>query len=128
MAIVYQASDGRWLVFSNNVKSNYFNTESEAMIMSEKIKFAEEVQAFSNEFSLLIEKVLTFQSVFAHREYGSGQADEMTNVDLVSLGITAAEVFAFITPYCPEISNFMNNLPVVQGDYSATLNKLRTDI
>lgn len=127
MATVYQASDGQWIVYNNGIKT-YFANEAEAMIMSEKIKFAEEVQAFSNEFSALVEKTPMFQSVYADREYGSGLADEILDADIESLGITAVELAAFITPFANQLFNFMNNLTVTAGDFSVTLNKLRTDI
>lgn len=96
--------------------------------MSEKIKFAESVQDFSIAISLLIEQLPKFQSVYADREYGSGGADEITDADLESLGITAVELAAFITPLALQLVNFVSNQPVTQGDYSVTLNKLRTDV
>ncbi len=96
--------------------------------MSDKITFAEEVQAFSTQFSALVEKVAVFQSVYADRFYGSGGADEILDTNIESLGITAAELASFITPFAGQLFNFMNNLTVTEGDFSVTLNRLRTDI
>lgn len=127
MSRVYQATDGQWIVYNNGIKT-YFTTRMEAEIMNGKITYAERVQAFSTTISQLVEQLPKFQSVYADREYGSGDADEITDADLASLGITAAELAAFITPFAPQLINFMNNLAVAQGDYSVTLNKLRTDL
>ncbi len=96
--------------------------------MSEKIKYAKSVQDFSIAISLLIEQLPKFQSVYADRGYGSGGTDEITDVDIESLGITSAELAAFVTPFALQLANFVTNQPVAQGDYSVTLNKLRTDI
>lgn len=127
MSRVYQATDGQWIVYNNGIK-RYFATRMEAEIMSEKITYVESVQDFSTAISQLIEQLSAFQSVYADRGYGLGGADEITDTDLESLGITAAELAAFITPFAPQLVNFANNLAVTTGDYSVTLNKLRTDI
>lgn len=129
MATVYRAADDRWIVFNNGVKSDYFNTESEAQNMSEKITFAEEVQKFNTEFSLLIEKLPTFQKVWSDREYLSGAGDlAITDADLESLGITKAQLTAFISPFAVQLQNFTGNNAVTQDDYAAVLSALRTDV
>lgn len=129
MARVYKAADGRWLVISNDIKSGYFNTEGEAMNMSDKLTFATEVQEFSTAISLLVEKLPTFQKVWADREYLSGtDGKAITDADLESLGITKAQLTAFITPFAEELQDFVGNEPVTQGDYAATLSALRTDV
>jgi hypothetical protein len=128
MTQVYQAGDGRWLVFNNGIKT-YFTLESEARNMSEKLTFATEVQEFCTQISLLAEKLPTFQKVWADREYLSGaDGKAITDQDLVSLGITKAQLTAFITPFAEEFEDFLGNQPVTQGDYAATLSALRTDV
>lgn len=97
--------------------------------MSEKLTFATEVQEFSTAISLLVEKLPTFQKVWADREYLSGAGDKaITDADLESLGITKAQLTAFITPFASELQDFVDNQPVTQGDYAATLSALRTDV
>ncbi len=126
---VYQAADGRWLVIHNDIKSGYFTLESEAQNMSDKLTFASEVQEFSTALSLLVEKLPTFQKVWADREYLSGAGDKaITDTDLESLGITKAQLAAFITPFSEELQDFVGNQPVTQADYAATLSALRTDV
>lgn len=123
---VYQSEDGQWIVYNNGIKT-YFATQSEALIMSEKIKFAEEVQAFVNAFTSLEEDAPSFQGVWGDREYLIGtDGKAITDPDIESLGITKDELTAFIA-FVPQLYNFMHNLPIVVGDYSATMNKLRTD-
>jgi hypothetical protein len=125
---VYQSSDGQWIVFNNGIKT-FFIDESEAINMSEKIKFATEVQEFSTTIALLVEKLDTFQSVWASREYLAGAGDlAITDGDLQSLGITKAELTAFINPFAIQLANFFGNQPVTQADYQSTIDKLRTDI
>jgi len=126
---VYQAGDGRWLVINNGIKSRYFATQMEAQAMNDKLTFATEAKEFSTAISLLAEKLPTFQKVWADREYLSGADDKaITDEDLEGLGITKAELTAFITPFALQLQNFVGNQPVTQGDYAATLSKLRTDV
>ncbi|MHC4687507.1 MAG: hypothetical protein ACYTEW_24845 [Planctomycetota bacterium] len=125
---VYQSGDGQWIVFNNGIKT-FFSDESEAINMSEKIKFATEVQEFSTAIALLAEKLDTFQSVWASREYLAGAGDlAITDGDLQSLGITKAQLTAFINPFAVQLANLFGNQPVAQGDYQATIDKLRTDV
>lgn len=95
--------------------------------MNEKVRFAEKVQAFVNTFCALEEDAPSFQSVWDDREYLSGtDGKAITDTDIESLGITKDELTAFIT-FVPQLFNFMHNLAITGGDYSATMNKLRTD-
>jgi hypothetical protein len=125
---VYQSANGQWIVFSNGIKT-FFSDESEAINMSEKIKFATEVQEFSTAIALLAEKLDTFQSVWASREYLAGAGDlAITDGDIQSLGITKAQLTAFINPFAVQLANLFGNQPVTQGDYQATIDQLRTDV
>ncbi len=127
MTRVYQAADGRWLVFSNGVKSIYFNTESEAQIMADKIKFANQTQAFCTSLATLFKNAKDLDGVYFSEGFDGGGSDPITDADLVSLGITAAEVSATDT-MLQQITNFQNNIAVVTGDYKVTVNAMRTDM
>jgi hypothetical protein len=48
---VYQATDLRWIVFSNGIKSDYFNTESEAQNMATKLTWAGKAQTDATELA-----------------------------------------------------------------------------
>ncbi len=128
MATVYQSADGQWIVFNNDIKT-FFATQPEAITMSEKIKFAEEVQEFSTAFALLVEKLPTFQKVWSDREYLSGTGDlAIIDADIESLGITKAQLTAFISPFVEQLQNFNGNLSVTTNDYAAVISALRTDL
>lgn len=127
MAQVYQAADGQWIVYNNGIK-RYFATQMEAEIMDRKLKFATEVQDFSREFSLMVERAPAFKDIWDDREYLAGADNKaIIDADVESLGITAAQLASFIS-FTPQLLNLMGNLAVTTGDYSATLNKLRDDM
>lgn len=126
MTRVYQAADGRWLVFNNGVKSIYFNTESEAEDMADKIKFANQAQAFCTSLATLFKNAKDLDGVYFSEGFDGAGSDPITDADLVSLGITAAEVSATDT-MLQQITNFQNNIAVVTADYKATVNAMRTD-
>lgn len=68
-----------------------------------------------------------FETYF-DRGYNGGGANPLVDNDIpVELGITAAEIAAFIT-LAENVGNFVENRAVFQSDYGATLNKLRVDI
>ena len=128
MVRVYKSADTQWIVVNNGIKT-FFATQPEAVTMSEKIDFAKEVQEFSTTFALLAEKLPSFQKVWADREYLSGAGDlAIIDEDIESLGITKAQLTAFISPFAVQLENFVGDQPVTKADYAATLSALRTDL
>lgn len=127
MSQVYQAADGRWIVFNNGIKSDYFILESEAQNMATKLTFAEQIQGGATTFAQLGDKLADLESVYFDRGYDAGGVDPIADDDIVSLNITAAQLGAFIT-FAQQVKNFLNNLAVAQADYDATLNAVRTDM
>jgi len=63
---------------------------------------------------------------YSDSAYGSLGADEIVDADFTALGydMSAAEFTDLITLFT-QFNNFTGNQPVVQGDYMATLNKIR---
>lgn len=127
MVRVYQAADGRWVVFNNDTKSDYFTLESEAQDMATKLTFAEQAQVEATSFAQLGDKLADVESVYFDRGYDAGGANPIIDADIVSLNITAVQLAAFIT-LAQQVSNFLGNLAVTQADYDVTLNVIRTDI
>ncbi len=123
---VYQASDGRWLIYNNGVKSQYFSLESEAQEMATKLNFAEQAQTEATIMGQLSDKLASLYSVYFDRGYDSGPG-AITDVDIASLGITAAQLGLMMT-LAEQIANFLGNVAVTPGDYDSTLNVMRTDI
>lgn len=127
MATVYQAADGRWIVFNNGIKSGYFSLESEAQNMATKITFAEQAQGMATSLAQLGDNLSDLESVYFDRGYNSGGADQIVDGDIVSLDITATQLGALVT-LAQQLSNFLGNASVTTADYDATLNVVRTDI
>jgi len=124
---VYQAADGRWIVFSNGIKSDYFGTKGEALKMANKIEFAKKVQAISTTIAQLYLDTKDLDSVYFTQSFDGSGADPIIDADIASLGITAAEVAAGDTLF-QQIQNLRNNAAVTAGDYQSTVNALRDDL
>lgn len=127
MARVYRATDGRWIVFNNGIKSGYFTLESEAISMANKIEFAKKCQVANTIVAQLFLDTKDLDGVYFDEGFDGAGSDPIINDDLVSLGITAAELSLGITLF-QQIQNLRNNDPVTTGDYQATVNALRSDL
>jgi len=124
---VYQATDGRWIVFSNGIKSDYFTLESEAQDMATKLTWAGQAQADSTTLAQISDALANLESVYFDRGYNSGGSNPITNDDVSSLNITAADLASLIT-LIQQLNNFLGNSAVTTGDYDATLSTVRTDV
>jgi 23S rRNA maturation mini-RNase III len=124
---VYQAADDRWLVFHNEIKSDYFTLESEAQDMATKLTWAGQAQAQATTLAQIGDQLANLETVYFDRGYDGGGSNPITNDDVVSLNITAADLAALIT-LIQQLNNFLGNSAVTTGDYDATLNTVRTDV
>lgn len=123
---VYQSSDGRWIFF-DGVDKRYFNTEREAVQMSSKQEYAKAVQAVATDYARVADRMADLHSVYFDRGYGEGGANEITDADLESLGITVVNLSGFIA-VAEQTDKLLNSQATTPGDYDSTLNKLRTDV
>jgi len=123
---IYQSSDGDWIVFDGTEK-NFFSTEEEAQDMASKLTFATQAQTSATSLSDVSDKLADLYSVYFDRGYNSGGSNPITNDDVASLGITAAQLGDMMT-LAQQFANFLGNSAVTTGDYDATLNAIRTDI
>jgi hypothetical protein len=124
---VYQATDGRWIVFNNGIKSDYFINEEDAVNMATKITFGTQAQLDATTLAQVADKLANLESVYFDRGYNGGGSDPIADVDVESLGITAADLAALIT-LIQQFNNFLGNVAVTSGDYDATLNTIRNDV
>ena len=120
---IYKAEDGRWIVYNNGIKSIYFDTEAEALEMSEKIQFAERTMALSKALIDVIKELPTIEKIWALEGYLAGMSDE----DIESTGKTKAEVTAFVT-FSENFTKFLKgatgaDAPTV-AEYQDTLYRL----
>jgi len=92
-----------------------------------KITFTTKFQDAVTQLAQLLSSLDAFWTTYYKREYNTGAANEITNVDIEALEITAADIAAAIT-LVEQLRNFRDNQPVLQGDYAATLAKVRRDV
>ncbi len=127
MVLVYQAADDQWVVLSNGIKIYFaINNESEARNMADKITFAEKAQDISTRLAILVDEGTNLRTVYFDRVYNTG-GTAIIDADIVSLGITAANISSFIT-LVEQLQNFVDFLTVTEADYDTTLNAMRTDV
>ncbi len=88
--------------------------------MSDKLRFTTEAQAAASIVSKLADTVLALRDVWWDRAYNSGGADELTDADVESLGVTAADVTGMIT--------FADALETFLVANRAYLSKMRNDL
>jgi hypothetical protein len=124
---VYQATDGRWIVFNNGIKSGYFINEGDAQNMATKITWSTQAQADATTLAQVADKLANLETVYFDRGYDSGGGDPIVDGDVVSLGITAAQLGSLIT-LIQQLNNFLGNSAVTAADYDSTLNAVRKDV
>lgn len=124
---VYQAADGRWIVFNNGIKSNYFTLEEDAQNMATKITWATQAQVEATTMAQIADRLANLETVYFDRGYNSGGGDDIVDSDVVSLNITAADLASLVT-LIQQFNNFLGNLAVIAGDYDSTLNTVRIDV
>lgn len=124
---VYQAADGRWLVIHNDIKSDYFDTREEAETMATKLTWATQAQTDATTLAQVADRLANLETVYFDRGYNGGGANPIGDGDVVSLGVTAAQLANLIT-LVQQLNNFMGNSAVTAADYDSTLNAVRSDV
>lgn len=128
---IYQAGNDKWIVFSNGIKSDYFNTEAEARNMADKIKFTEQAQDWCTRLAVLFKEAPDLEGVYFDEGFNDVGSDPITDDDIEDpLGVTADNVEAFIT-VAQQLQKFDigdGGDPVVTLNYGASVNAMRTDV
>lgn len=95
--------------------------------MSDKLRYAGTIQ---NKANIIVQLQADCKAIFEtyfDRGYNVGGAAPITDEDLATLGLTAADVSGFIT-FAENFGKMLDNQAVFQSDYSQTMNKIRSDI
>lgn len=96
--------------------------------MTKKTDFVVAAQEASTVLAKLAPKFQMLFEAYFDRGYNGGGANPLLEADIpAELGVTAADVAAFIT-LAENVGKFLNNQAAFQSDYQSTLNKVRTDI
>lgn len=88
--------------------------------MANKQHYARQAQQMAASFSALADDIVSLESIWWDRGYNSGGADELTDADVESLGITAADVVGMIT--------FAGALETFMAANRGYLSKMRNDL
>ena len=88
--------------------------------MSNKTQYASRAQDMASIFSNLSDDIAALQAVWFDRGYNGGGADELTDADVESLGITADVVTGIIT--------FAGALETFMAANRGYLSKMRNDL
>jgi hypothetical protein len=65
--------------------------------MSDKAQYTRRARDMAAIFSNLADDIITLQNVWWDRGYNDGGADELADIDVQELGVTAADVTGMIT-------------------------------
>jgi hypothetical protein len=95
--------------------------------MASKITFTQQAQDTVTNIGKAMQVAEDLSKTYFDRGYNSGGSNPIIDSDVNQLGITAANVASFIT-LAQQLINLFGNVSVTQGDYKATLNKMRTDL
>jgi hypothetical protein len=129
MATIYQSSDGQWIVFVGGVKT-FFATQEEAISMADKVKYSKQAQDWCTRLAALFREAPDLEGVYFDEGFDVAGIDPITDGDIEDLGITAANVGAFIT-VAQQLQKFDigdGGDPVTTANYGASVNAMRTDV
>lgn len=83
------------------------------------------LEVANNTAKQVMDKVQTIESVYFDKGYDGAGSNPIIDGDLTNFnGLTAAQIASNITAF-QQLNNFFQNIAVVQGDYSVTLNAVR---
>ncbi len=89
-----------------------------------KLGFAATAKLVASTLSDVAAQTKALADTWDDRFYGPGAANEVTDQDLLDLGIKADDVYAFVI-FCTQFQTFMNGGTPTPADYGGTINRLR---
>ncbi len=95
--------------------------------MSKKVEFTKKLQEVCSQLGQVADIADSLEELYFDRTYNSGGADAITDADISSTGLTAAQVGAIIT-LLQQFQNFVGNSAVTTADYLSTINIARDEL
>lgn len=95
--------------------------------MSRKLSFTQNLQGKISALAGAADELKNLYDLYFDRGYNSGGSDPIVDGDITDTEITASDVAAAIT-FIENFDKLLNNQDPTNGDYDATLNKVRSDI
>ena len=92
---------------------------------SAKFDFGSTTQQLTTTVIEAIDAGSDLEKIWADRGYASGAGNTITDEDLTGLNITADQLTSMMTAFI-QLRNYVDNLAVIQGDYRASFNAVRT--
>ena len=89
----------------------------------DKQNFGSEIRRNAGDFLTMYNQGAAMVKAYFDNGFGSGGAKEITDLDLEPVGITAAELTAYIT-FLQQLDNLFNNGAVTQSQYSVSVNNV----
>lgn len=112
----------QWALLVDETYEYIFDTLGEVHVMSDKLNKASTVQALITEFGGIDDLL----DIINAREYGQLQAEAITDSDVESLHITAADFFNALN-LLTQVKTLLTNGVPTQGDYMSIVNRVRSD-
>lgn len=88
--------------------------------MANKLQYARQAQQMAASFSAQADDIIALRNIYWDRGYNDGGASDLTDADVASLGITAADVTGMIT--------FADALETFLTTNRGYLSKMRNDL
>ncbi len=98
--------------------------------MADKIKFTEQAQGWCTSLATLFKEAPDFEGVYFDEGFNDIGSNPIIDEDVESLGVTAANVEAFIT-VAQQLRKFdIGDVgdPVATANYGASVNRMRRDV
>lgn len=93
---------------------------------SQKINFTQKGMALAKDFAKVVEGFDEWVTMYFDLGYDAAGGDVLEDADIAGLNRDKAKVADLVT-LGQQAKNFRDNLAVTQGDYGASLNKMRDD-
>jgi len=119
--MIIKTEDGRWKFIAGDF-SAYFDTQQEAMIMSDKIDVIKQIQDYMGNFA----GISGLNAYIVANEYGSGSKYAVDDIEAASVkgNLVADDVFNAMNLLL-QVEKLLTNVDPTNGEYMPIANKVR---